>query len=728
MRSLCSIVFALIAVSLCSCAEVVGPAKVPQRSILVSISNPFQSVSVGTNPVIVTAVVQPSGVNAQLIWSLTVNGNNCSPACGTLVPSAPPSLTATYTPPAVLPGGAANMPTITAQSQADQSKTASFSFTIQGVAAISVTLSGTFQTVSAAGPPQTIVATTNDTAGVQWTMTAGGASCSLACGTLAVGGAPRLQAIYTPPPNIASSPSPAITVTATSATDNSKSSSFSFTILQPAKFTYVFLLRGYDAGGVPLAMGGAVAVDPNGNITDGELDINDGGVATHLQPLLGTYATNTSFDGITRGVLSITNVALPSTKIQPAFRYVLRGNQVEGKIIEFDAGGFSTAGTIQVQSGPVGTVPAGVYVFGVDSDSPAGRRTVENGAFQILSGNMVLGAADLAQAGGILPISNAPMAGSVTAPDAIGRGTVSFNVEGTATDYAYYVVNGAQLNVFGSELYLMQIGGGFDFGTVLAGTARGDAPSFDPATAPFHTSIVQMTGVDTPAGSNVASPDVKIGAMSIATDNSVSLTFDSNDAGMVQTGVTITGTLTFYDTNTGRGVVSFPGGFNSGFMDTAVFYLFDNGDGFIIDGDPQSAGAAGNRGFSGTLSRQFPGPYSASSISGGLIGISGASASPAIPSAEVALTADPASGTITGLACATEVGVPQLSDTPIQATYSVVDPATGHGTAMVPGGFFGNFTPHLMLPASFYLIVGNQLVSIGTQTGTPSGVTLVEAQ
>jgi hypothetical protein len=727
MRSHFSIVFALIAVFLWGCAALVQPQKTHQGAIQVAISNPFQTVTVGMQPVIVVAVVNPSGA---LTWSLTANGSNCAPTCGTLDPSASPSLSARYTPPAAQPAGAASKPTITVRSQQDPTKTASFSFTIQqSAAAISVSLSGTFQSVPAAGPTQTVVATVmNDSAGVQWTLTSGGVACTLACGTLATGVAPSLQAIYTPPPNIGSGPSPVVTITATSVTDTSKSDSFSFTIVEPSKFTYLFLLRGYDASGVPLAMGGAVAVDSNGNVTNGELDINDGGTSTHIQPLLGNYAANTSFDGITRGVLTITNAVLPGTSVHPAFQYVLRGTQVEGKIIEFDATGYSTAGTIQAQSGPIGPLPAGVYVFGLDSDFPVGRRIVENGAFQILSGNSVLGVADVGQAGGNLPIANAPMAGSVTAPDALGRGTISFNVEQTITEYAYYVVNGTQLNVFGSQLYFVQTGGGFDFGTVQAGTARGDAPSFDPSSAPFHTSIVQITGEDAPGGSPVPSPDVAIGALTIAPDKSASLTFDSNDAGTVKTGTTIAGTLTFYDTNTGRGVISFPGGFDAGFMDTAVFYLFDNGTGFIIDGDAQSAGTAGNRGFSGTLSRQFPGPYSTATISGGLIGVSGASASPAIPNAEVALSADPASGTMTGLVSVTGVGVPQLADTPIQATYSVLDPATGHGTAVIPGGFFGDFTPHLMLPTSFYLIVGNQFVAIGAQAGTPSGVTFVEAQ
>lgn len=724
MRGLSFVIFALIAVLVCGCVALQPPGP-HQKVIKVAISDPFQSATPGAAPVVLTAVVEEDPADRGVVWSLTIDGANCSPGCGTLVPSPPPSLTAIYTPPAML-SGADIMPTITAVSVTDPTKKASFTFTIQTSTPISVGLSGTFQSIFAAGPPQAILATvTNDNAGVQWTMTSAGTACSLTCGTLASGPAPSLGALYTPPPNLAASQNPVVTITATSVTDTSKNNSFSFTILEPSKFTYVFLLRGYDAAGIPLAMAGAFVVDSNGNITGGELDLNDGGKIAHIQPVLGNYVTEASFAGVTRASVTIANAVLPGTNVNPAFKYVLRGSQTDGEIIEFDGGGYLTAGTVRAQSGALGTVPAGAYIFGIDSDFPVGQRVVENGAFEIQTGNTVLGVTDISQAEGSTRIVNAPVTGSATPSDEFGRGTISLECNGTTTQYAYYVVNDARLNVFGSQLYLMQISGGFDFGTVLAGIAEGDTPSFDPPHAPYHTMILQITGMDFPAGSAIPSPDVAIGALTISPNNSATFTFDANDAGNVSTGVIIAGTLSAYDTNTGRGVISFPNGFTRGFVDTAVFYLFDNGNGFMVDGDVAGNGATRNKAFSGTLSRQLAGPFDASSLSGGLIAVSGASASPTIPNSEIALNADPASESASGIAYATSTEEGQFSDITVQMTYSVPDPVSGHGIGMVSAGFFGDFTPHTMLPVSYYFIGGNQLVWIGTQQGIPSGVTFV---
>src|SRR5208282_4060475 len=107
-------------------------------------------------------------------------------------------------------------------------------------------------------------------------------------------------------------------------------------------------------------------------------------------------------------------------------------------------------------------------------------------------------------------------------------------------------------------------------------------------------------------------------------DNSITLVFDSNNAGSVNVGNTVSGTLVSYDPNTGRGAVSFPGGFQAGFVDSAVFYLYDNGEGYFIDTDPSGAAGPTNKAFSGTLVQQLQGPFNAQSISGALIGISGA--------------------------------------------------------------------------------------------------------
>jgi hypothetical protein len=53
-----------------------------------------------------------------------------------------------------------------------------------------------------------------------------------------------------------------------------------------------------------------------------------------------------------------------------------------------------------------------------------------------------------------------------------------------------------------------------------------------------------------------------------------------------------------------------------------------------------------------------------------------------------------------------------------------VDPLTGHGTATFPAGLYGNFTPQATDPATFYLIAPNHFVTIGSQPGLISGLSL----
>jgi hypothetical protein len=171
--------------------------------------------------------------NKGVKWALSVANTSCSPACGTLVPVAgSPTVSAVYTPPASPPvNGEA---TITARSITNDG--AVFVFNFQILPPISVSITNKFTTQTAGGAVVNVAATvTNDVgnAGLSWTLTASGANCSPACGTLTQDPAPALTAHYQPPatpPTIANA-SP--TITATSVADTSKSDSFSFNIVPP---------------------------------------------------------------------------------------------------------------------------------------------------------------------------------------------------------------------------------------------------------------------------------------------------------------------------------------------------------------------------------------------------------------------------------------------------------------------------------------------------------------
>jgi len=109
--------------------------------VAVSIVNKFSSQPVSGPAVNVNAAVTNDPGNKGVTWTLTAGGVDCTPNCGTLTPTAAPSLSASYTPPTTLPIGIGANPTITATSVADTGRNDSFSFTIANATA---TLNGPY--------------------------------------------------------------------------------------------------------------------------------------------------------------------------------------------------------------------------------------------------------------------------------------------------------------------------------------------------------------------------------------------------------------------------------------------------------------------------------------------------------------------------------------------------------------------------------------------------------
>jgi len=108
---------------------------------------------------------------------------------------------------------------------------------------------------------------------------------------------------------------------------------------------------------------------------------------------------------------------------------------------------------------------------------------------------------------------------------------------------------------------------------------------------------------------------------------------------------------------------------------------------------------AANRALVGDLiSQTGGGTFSAATLSADLLASSGGSATLAIPNATGFVT--PADGSFTGLVDLTS---PANAKLPVKAVlapnqsfegmYTVVDPVSGRGTAMIPGAFFGQLDP-----------------------------------
>lgn len=708
------------------------------EGLVVAVAGVFSSIQVGSAPVTLTASVNDFG-RSGVKWSLTLGGVSCSPGCGTLsAPSSNPNYSIVYNPPATAPLN--TNATITATSLADKTAIFAFNFTI--IPGPTVVINNKFMAQYAGGPAVSVSATVqNDStnSGVTWTLTTGGTSCSPACGTLTSGAAPTITATYAPPATLPTGANASPTITAALVVKPAVTDSFTFNIVAATalfKGSYAFLVRGYDVTGSPMAMAGSVTADGNGNITAGDLDINNGGGLTSLPtPITGNYSIDLSFNEAIRGTFTITSFDFGGPTYL-SMKFTLSSDGTTGSILELDGIGFRNVGTIQLQdpSALTAATPAGTYVFGLDSDAPVGGRTVEAGQFILAAGGVTGGLVDESKAADATPrYSAAPVtSGPVTTPDSSGRGTLTLNVSATppgpasSTLYAYYIVNANQLN-------LLEIDSGATFGVVQAGVARIQKPLT--ASSVNTLSVLQFTGMDAiPGTSSGIGPDVIIGLLKISGGNLFNLTFDSNDLGKILTTHTDAGYVSF-DPTTGRGVLSAPGGFQESFVSSAVFYLSDAGQGFIIDADPSTPDgtppdqATTNNAFSGTFTPQAAGPFAATTLSNNLIFTSGASVIPAIPSIEGVIKVNSTAGTYTGLADLTAPDpIDNLPNGSFRGNYSFVNTTLGHGVIQLPEQVYGDFTSSLMYPASFFIIGPNQFVSIGVQNSTYSGISFFAPQ
>jgi hypothetical protein len=723
-----------VVIWLSSCSSISNQSR---PELTVDIPNAFTTIEANSAPVRLEAVVHNSGEGVK--WELSLAGTACSPICGTLVPlsSDRANLVATYTPPEVPPVN--QVATIKAISFLNTSKQFVFNFTI--TPSVVVTIAPKFASVIIGGPSVLVSANVeNDpaNAGVTWTLTAGGTDCTPACGSLSVPQGSLLSVTYQPPATLPAGAAANPTLTATSVTNPKISDSFSFTIngaVALLKGSYAFLLRGFDVAGSPMCMAGSVTSDGNGNITAGEFDVdNDGGITHAPSPLTGTY-TLTPSAGVLRGAITITNFKFPNSTSDIILKFTLSADGSNGTVVELDGVGYRDSGTIQLQdpAALTGSIPTGSFAFGLDSDAPVGGRIVEAGQLVLASGGTVSGLVDQSKAADPSPrYSATPIdSGTTSAPDSSGRGTLSVTISGTTSTYAYYVVNSGQLN-------LIQTDPGHTFGTAQAGVAR--LQKSLTANSIFGNSVIEWTGMDVEPVTQVIGPEVLIGVMNVAPGNQngsfFNLTFDSNDLGIILSNHPATGFVSSFDPATGRGLIHVAGGFQTGFVNDATFYLYDQGAGFIIDSDISTPTGtppnltSTNNAFSGTFVPQSGAPFGSNSISGGLILRSGASAIPLIPNITAGFTVDTADGILNGLGDLTSADSQTGNAPDVQFTGQYLAPSAtlGRNLARFPAPFFGDFSNSNGQNAVYYMIAPNQFVLIGAQSGINSGVSFFTPQ
>jgi hypothetical protein len=446
--------FGLAALTLCltSCGGSSAPAApTPPAAISVTLNSPPTTVVASATINNLAATVANDSKNGGVNWTVTCG----SSACGSFNPTSTASgAVTTYTAPAAVPtGGSA---TITATSVSDTTKSASATITITAPPppAIAVTFNPqppASLLVSATTSLTAVV--TNDSKGVNWTVTCGSTPCGSFNPTGTASGA---ATIYTAPAAVPTGNT--VTITATSVTDTTKSVSAKITIVPPilADGTYVFHLSGHDAPS-GLAAGayfvvGAFTVK-GGVITGGEQDFRDLN-NKFTDNLVASGCSLTNAGGNIQIVLATANTKVGSNGIE-----TLRGTLVSSTrvlISEFDAIAAAT-GSVDLQTSAA--TPSGGYAFAL-----SGLDKLTSPSMLAIGGVLNFNAGALAVSGSVYDYNDGSTtivqaqpfsSGSVNTPDAFGRVSFSLTTPSTSTVPAFvltgYIIGTNQIELVESQ-------------------------------------------------------------------------------------------------------------------------------------------------------------------------------------------------------------------------------------------------------------------------------------
>jgi hypothetical protein len=446
---------------------------IQQPPVAVTIPTKITSVFAGSSGIFFAASVQndPS-TNPAISWKLTVNGTDCQSTCGTL--SAAGSQSIVYNPPASVPTTPSNNPTLTATSTTDPTKSDSDTFTIMAAPPISVTITQvSFVLAGATGGANFSANVQNDFSsppkGVTWALTANGAACEPACGSLSNSAATSVT--YTPPISVPAFPNNQPTLTATSVANNTRSGFDAFTITPSVTNScgsaggsesllnghYALLMEGFQgSGGTPILMAAGFAANGSGDITNGEEDINDTVSPQHLTfdstSNRSLYTVGTDH----HGCLQLTNTG-GTTAI---FRFVLGGINSgiasKGRVIEFDDNsgtgkGGRSSGILRLQD-PNSFVMSALqnqYAFGVDGWGIENNQLIHfNAAGSFGNSGGTLSGIDDVNFGGVTSPDTTSLTGGINSISATtGRGTGTFDF----FDWAIYMVNSSEFFVIGTD-------------------------------------------------------------------------------------------------------------------------------------------------------------------------------------------------------------------------------------------------------------------------------------
>jgi Putative Ig domain len=363
---------------------------------------------------------------------------------------------ATYNAPASLAG--TSTPLITATSVASTAQQAVVTLVVSGTPVIDAAplFPGNLNSAYAAN-----VAANGGKSPYTWELTSG----TLPAGITKAGNTTSYESFSGTPTAQGSFP---FTVKVTDANGATSSAGFTLVINAAASCLingrYALLTSGL-ASSSPTTRAAALNIDSAGAIT-GITDRKTGGTTTGAESLTGTCVNRVANSGELR---------LVASSESPNYNFSVTGSLAEGRVQLSNGGSTQAAAGHLYQQAPAAfnlASIAGSYAFGTLGAESGDRRFGLIGQFTVSASGVI--SAGRVDSNGATAITGAAITGTMSAPDANGRGTLSFAGSGVSYTFAYYVVNAG-------KLLLISVDTGSS-GARLTGFATRRAALFDAST------------------------------------------------------------------------------------------------------------------------------------------------------------------------------------------------------------------------------------------------------
>lgn len=628
--------------------------------------------------------------NTAVTWSTS----GCTSGCGTI------SETGLYTAPPFVAN--ATSVTIVATSQADPTKSASFSLPLRP---ISVYLAPSAPANIALGGTRNFTVTLDHDpkdAGVAWALS--GAGCAGdSCGTL--NNVTATSALYLAPD---AEPSPhTVMVTATSVSDPNQEAWVALTVSATPfllEGQYAFLINGW--GQRMEAVAGQFTADGKGNLT-GVWDANRGAAAAVPQAITGTYNLQPDGHGsMTIQAGSATFVYILSLGSDGATRLVestvpasgtYRG--ASGYVARQDTNAFKLSSLEGDRVIAVYGEATGSHVGAVGRFTATSAGVLNNGVIDLSwQINENVGGADYAVS----------LAGSFGVPDAsTGRGTAALTVIGKASatyNFAYYIVSG-------DRILLVQTDARGFIGGLLIPMLRGEvryqnnAGSF--TNASFNAPVIFHLTDSTDDWAGMGHAMVRVGDLAPNGSGSLGVTLDQNvggrdpemigyeSGGKIMLNVAETGT--YKVSANGRVSWTFPKPDFPNIPDTSVAYLVDHNRGYFMTLDLDGAGF-------GAFEPQTGGPFAVGALAGSYVLHTGPAATQQVENDVGWMTLDENGNGMATLYVNTGSGA-----SPLSLTAAVTVASNGRGTLVLSAT-----SPPVTRNLVFWAISPDRWVAIST--------------